>query len=144
MKLQRILVPTDFSAAAHAALDFATILARDTGAKLVIVYVQPPEVLFGADDVYANVYPREEDTLREMLSRVHPKDEKIPHEHHYLLGDPSHEIVAFAVAQHADLIVLGSHGRTGLSRMLMGSVAESVIRHASCPVLTVKNPPASE
>jgi nucleotide-binding universal stress UspA family protein len=56
------------------------------------------------------------------------------------IGEPAHEILAFAKAQHADLVVIGTHGRTGLQHALMGSVAERVVRRATCPVLTVRPP----
>jgi nucleotide-binding universal stress UspA family protein len=67
--------------------------------------------------------------------------EKVPVEHQLLfVGDPAAEILRVAQAVKADLIVLGTHGRTGLGRLLMGSVAEQVVRRAPCPVVTVKAP----
>ena len=62
------------------------------------------------------------------------------YEHHYLSGVPETEILAFADREKVDLIVIGSHGRTGITRVLLGSVAEAVVRGAKCPVLTVKQP----
>jgi len=61
-------------------------------------------------------------------------------EHKLLVGDPASAIVEAAEEENVDLIVLGTHGRTGLTRLLMGSVAENVVRKAKCPVLTVKHP----
>jgi len=61
-------------------------------------------------------------------------------EHHLLSGDPGSELVHFAERENIDLIVMGTHGRTGLTRLLMGSVAEAVVRRAPCPVLTLKQP----
>ena len=71
-----------------------------------------------------------------------PTDPTVPVVHKLLVGDPAEAIVQQAEAEHADMIVMGTHGRTGLTRMLMGSVAEAVVRRAACPVLTVKQPAA--
>ncbi|MEO8499029.1 MAG: universal stress protein, partial [Planctomycetota bacterium] len=82
-----------------------------------------------------------------MLDKIVPSDPTVPCEHLLLLGDPAHQLVELANKQSVDLIVIGTHGRTGLFRALMGSVAESVVRHATCPVITVKHPkhkPAEE
>ena len=70
-----------------------------------------------------------------MLSDVCPSDHQLSFEHRLVMGDPATEIVRIAEEEQAELIVLGTHGRTGLSRILMGSVAEAVVRHAPCPVL---------
>jgi nucleotide-binding universal stress UspA family protein len=70
-----------------------------------------------------------------MLQDVCPSDPGITFEHRLVMGDPATEIVRVAEEEKAELIVLGTHGRTGLSRILMGSVAEAVVRHAPCPVL---------
>ena len=70
-----------------------------------------------------------------MLKNVCPHDSDISFEHRLVMGDPASEIVRVAKEEHPELIVLGTHGRTGLSRILMGSVAEAVVRHAPCPVL---------
>jgi nucleotide-binding universal stress UspA family protein len=78
--------------------------------------------------------------LRRMLGNVVPTDHNVPFEHRLLVGEPATAIVEDAEKEGADLIVMGTHGRTGLSRLLMGSVAEAVVRRAKCPVLTVKHP----
>ena len=70
-----------------------------------------------------------------MLQDVCPHDLDISFEHRLVMGDPASEIVRVAKEEHPELVVLGTHGRTGLSRILMGSVAEAVVRHAPCPVL---------
>ena len=67
-------------------------------------------------------------------------DSNVPVERRLLAGDPADAIIRLAESEHIDLIVMGTHGRRGLSRLLMGSVAESVVRVAPCPVLTVKQP----
>ena len=79
-----------------------------------------------------------------MLVAVAPADADVPHEHRLLHGDPIGEIVRLAEQEHVDMIVMGTHGRTGLSRLLMGSVAEAVVRRADCPVLVVKHPVEGE
>ena len=73
-----------------------------------------------------------------MLKEVVPTDPQVACEHRLLTGDPAVAIARLAEEEHADLIVMGTHGRTGLTRLLMGSVAEAVVRRAPCPVLTYK------
>lgn len=129
MKANKILVPTDFSHTGDAALEMATALARDTGAILLIVHADEPPMLD----------PATED-LRKMLHKIEPTDPAVRYEHRLLIDDPAHAIVRLAKDEDVDMIVMGTHGRTGLSRMLMGSVAEAVVRRAECPVLTYKRP----
>ncbi len=92
------------------------------------------ELYYGGEDE-AN---REE--LRKSLLQVMPADHTVPYDHMLLVGDPATAIAQAAEREGADLIVMGTHGRTGLTRLLMGSVAEAVVRKARCPVLTVKHP----
>lgn len=139
MDVNRILVATDFSEPSHAALRLATALARDAGATLLICHVMPPEFVFGADEMDAVAVPFENPGVRQMLVETRPDDPQIACEHHLLVGNPADEIVRFAEDQEAGLIVLGSHGRTGAARLLMGSVAEAIVRKATCPVLTIKH-----
>jgi nucleotide-binding universal stress UspA family protein len=75
-----------------------------------------------------------------MLKAVVPRDPAVSYEHRLMAGDPAEAIVDLAVAEGVEMIVLATHGRTGLMRMLMGSVAEVIVRKAQCPVLTVKAP----
>jgi nucleotide-binding universal stress UspA family protein len=83
-------------------------------------------------------YERHE--VRERLTSIVPTVANVAYEHRYLTGPPVREILGLADREHIDLIVIGSHGRTGLSRLLMGSVAEGVVRNAKCLVLVVKQP----
>ncbi len=76
--------------------------------------------------------------IRRMLEAVAPADADVKYEHRLALGVPADEIVRLATDEGVDLIVMASHGRTGFGRALMGSVAEQVMRHASCPVLILK------
>jgi nucleotide-binding universal stress UspA family protein len=141
MNFQRILVPADFSERSQSALVLATSLARDCGATLMIVYVQEPPVQLSAEGGMPFVdVPVATEALKEELERIVPTDPQVPCEHHLLIGAPATEIVRFARQENADLIVMNTHGRKGLSHLLMGSVAEAVVRHAPCPVLTMKTP----
>ncbi len=138
MNYKKILFATDFSPASDAALQYATALARDSGATLLIMHVEELPSAYSAGEMMLPVteYPNPE--LRKMLEAVKPSDPNVRSEHHLLLGTPADEIVRLAAEKEADLIVIGTHGRTGLKRVLMGSVAEAVTRLAKCPVLTLK------
>ena len=143
MKAKSILFPTDFSENSEIALLHASSLARDSGAKILIVHVHDPSMKI-ADTGFAG-YPlaENEDTQRElqtMLETVTPPYPAVPYSHRLVHGIPAEEIVRLAKMENTDIIVMGSHGRRGVSRLLMGSVAEAVVRRAPCPVLTVKQP----
>lgn len=140
MYLKKILFPTDFSHSGDAALAYATSLARDMGATLLIVHVEEPPAAYGGGELYYGVPEPADEELRRMLGEVLPTDPAVPHEHRLVNGDPATAIVNLAEMEGADLIVMGTHGRTGFSRLLMGSVAELVVRRAQCPVLTIKQP----
>jgi nucleotide-binding universal stress UspA family protein len=140
MKASKILFPTDFSHTGDAALALAASLARDTGAKLLIVHVEEPPIAYGGGELYYGIPNPATEDLRKMLDDVRPKDPDIPCEHSMITGDPATAIVRFAEDEEVDFIVMGTHGRTGLSRLLMGSVAESVVGRAKCPVLTLRQP----
>lgn len=137
---KKILFPTDFSTSSDAGLEQATSLARDTGATLLILHVEEPPAAYGGGEMYYGVLEPDNSEINRMLEAVLPHDSSVPYEHRMVIGDPATEIVRVADEEKVDLIVLGTHGRTGLKRLLMGSVAESVVRHASCPVLTFKHP----
>jgi len=140
MKARKILFPTDFSPYGQEALRWATSLARDTGAMLVIVHVEEPPMAYGGGEMYLGAEEGDREELRKTLVQVLPTDPKIPYEHKLLVGDPATAIVETAENENVDFIVMGTHGRTGLTRLLMGSVAEAIVRKAKCPVLTVKHP----
>jgi nucleotide-binding universal stress UspA family protein len=138
MKFKKILSATDFSPASEAALQYATALARDSGAVLIILHVEElPMPYIGGEMYFAQPeYPNPE--IRRMLEAVIPPDKGVRFEHRLVLGTASDDIVRVADEEKVDLVVIGTHGRTGLKRVLMGSIAESVMRLATCPVLTVK------
>ena len=140
MKPRRILVPIDFSAGSDAALEMAISLARDSGGSLVLVHVEIiPLSAAGGEYLYAMPEPPTEELLAK-LDAVAVPDSHVPVERRLLAGDPADAIVRLAQTEDVDMIVMGTHGRRGLSRLLMGSVAETVVRAAPCPVLTVKQP----
>jgi nucleotide-binding universal stress UspA family protein len=120
-------------------LVYATSLARDSGAVLIIAHVEELPLPYVGGEMYIAQpeYPNPE--IRHLLEKVVPPDASIRFEHRLVQGTASEEIVRMADEVGVDLIVMGTHGRTGLSRVLMGSVAELVMRHASCPVLTIKH-----
>ncbi len=140
MQARKILFPTDFSHTGDAALELATSLARDTGATLLIAHVEEPPVAYGGGEMYYGMPEPATEDLRRMLHEVVPKDAKVPYEHRLITGDPASAITRLAEEEKVDMIILGTHGRTGLARLLMGSVAEAIVRRASCPVLTYKQP----
>ena len=135
MSTKTILFPTDFSTASDAALCHAEALARQSDGKLLILHVEEPPLAYGGGELYYGLPEPSSERILQMLEDVHPSDSAVPFVHRLVMGDPAAEIVNVAKAEQAELVVMGTHGRTGVSRLLMGSVAESVVRHAPCPVL---------
>lgn len=134
--LRTILQPTDFSTPSDHAFRLACSLARDHGARVIVLHVAQTPLAYGEMGAYvASEYSLA--ALRADLKRLRPHDD-LPVEHMLLEGDPAGEIVRLADETQCDLIVMGTHGRTGLGRLFIGSVAEKVMRRAPCPVLTVK------
>lgn len=133
-----IVFPTDFSTASDAGLNRAAQLAKQSGAKLIVIHVAEPPLAYGGGELYYGVPEPNEQALADMLSKVKPADADVPCEHRLVRGDPATEIVRLAEEVQASMIVMGTHGRTGVLRLLMGSVAEVVVRRAPCPVLIFK------
>ena len=142
----RILVATDFSDAAEAALAYGRTLASQSGAALDVLHVAP-DLSAGvtglqgfADDLGRLQTETEEIARRDLRGRL------TDHDRHdlsaravVLTGQrPAEVILRYAQDEHADLIVVGAQSRTGVAHLLLGSVAERVVRHATCPVLTVR------
>jgi nucleotide-binding universal stress UspA family protein len=145
----RILVATDFSQASDAALDYAKGLAATLGASLHLVHVVDDPIAsggFGAE-AYIGSSPEYGDALRaeaerRLAGRLTPAERRdLRATTDVLGGTVAATIVEMAISRAADLIVMGTHGRTGLAHALMGSVAERVVRTAECPVLTVRTAP---
>ena len=138
--IRTILHPTDLSGPSDLAFRMACALARDFGARLVVLHVA---------EFPANVYPeatRHEDpalrhpALWDKVRQLRPPSPEVAVEHRLADGDAAAEVACAAAETRCDLIVMGTHGRSGLKHLLMGSVAERVVRQAPCPVLTVKAP----
>lgn len=130
-----ILYPTDFSPLAYHAFEVACALAHDYKARLVLLHVHEPPVPMG------ELVPTEPPGYRESLMRDLQGLTPLPPiavEYRLEEGPVAEGIVRVANETKSDLIVLGTHGRSGLRRILLGSVAESVLREAPCLVLTVK------
>jgi nucleotide-binding universal stress UspA family protein len=140
LKMKTILYPTDFSVNAEAALELASVLAEEGRGRLVVLHVerQPLATLGGISGVPPLVVEFDDREVREKLNQIQPTRSGFIVEHRLGYGDPATTILKTAEEIGADLIVMGTHGRTGLARLLMGSVAEHVVRKAQCPVLTVR------
>jgi nucleotide-binding universal stress UspA family protein len=135
--IQTILHPTDFSPSSEYAFRFARALARDQVARLIVLHIGPkPLSALGAVPPLPEEYGRAE--LEKMLRKIQAPELKDRFETRLAFGEPVSEILNAAHSSRADLIVVGTHGRTGLGRLLMGSVAEQLLRQAPCPVVTVR------
>jgi nucleotide-binding universal stress UspA family protein len=133
----KILFSTDFSELSRFALQYAAAQAKAEGAKLIIAHVEEDPSSTGEGALYSGV---SDQTPEETLRRIVPESFAGSVEHRLLRGQPAEEIVRLAGEERVDLIVIGTHGRTGVLRLLMGSVAEKVVRLAGCPVLVVRPP----
>jgi nucleotide-binding universal stress UspA family protein len=138
--VQTILCPTDFSDCSRSAFRLAGSLARAHGARLLVLHVNPPlGPLVAAGQARAQLQPPDHpERLWHALHRFQVPDANVRLEHQLAEGDPAREILRVAGESRCDLIVMGTHGRTDLERLLLGSVAERVLRQARCPVVTVK------
>ncbi|MDQ3917904.1 MAG: universal stress protein [Acidobacteriota bacterium] len=153
MDVRSILLPTDFSECARRAVPFAAELARLLGARVICLHVVEPVVPPVGWAPTAETLPAATDfgeQLGEAAGRELPafsggeEFEGLEVEDVVVRGEPAAEIVRAARERGAGLIVISSHGRTGLGRILFGSTAESVVRHAHCPVLVVNPPEESD
>jgi nucleotide-binding universal stress UspA family protein len=140
LSVRTILHPTDFSEHSQYALWLACALARDYGARLVVLHVvHSPVVVYGEGAV-----PPDPEEMRaeaqEQMEALQVPCPNVRAERRLEEGDVVETILCTAGECQANLIVMGTHGRTGLGRLLMGSVAEQVVRKAACPVLTLKTP----
>jgi nucleotide-binding universal stress UspA family protein len=140
LPIHTILHPTDFSDRSWYAFQLACALARDYHARVILLHViHPPIVAYGE-----GVIPPDPESLvreaDERLSELLARCDGVAVEKHVEEGDAREMILSYADECRADLIVMGTHGRTGVRRMLMGSVAEQVERRAACPVLMVSGP----
>ena len=139
MKCERILVPVDFSADSERALDYAVQFAVPFDASLTLMHVTyiPDPPGFNLDAVIRRA---ETDRRQDLLAyQKRTSDAGLLSDTHMDRGLPALKIVEAAQHGEVDLIVMGTHGRTGLKHLLLGSVAERVVQLASCPVIVVPN-----
>jgi nucleotide-binding universal stress UspA family protein len=138
-----ILCPTDFSDNSTAALGIARDLARQNGATLIALHVADTLGAEGLGFIDAETHLQPEgrvEELRQALLEIAPPEPDLQLRHLLREGDPVAVVEQVVREQGCDLVVLGTHGRTGLEHLLMGSIAERVIRRCPCPVLVVKYP----
>jgi nucleotide-binding universal stress UspA family protein len=141
IQLKRILVPVDFSACSTKALQYAAVFAKQFGAEILLLHVvQPPVYMEGTAVAVA---PISEESAREAasmeLAQLRGKEvPKLDTKTSVRIGKPYLEIIRAADEMNADFIVIGTHGRSGLARMFLGSTSERVVRHAPCPVMVVR------
>jgi nucleotide-binding universal stress UspA family protein len=143
----KLLVPIDFSECSSAALEYASRLASNTGARLYIVHVDelldvtiPAIPPIEGGYVCESLWDERRQYVRDRLAKIVPSGTNFACEYRCLMGAPAYEILKFADRERIDLIVMGSHGRTGVSRLITGSVAEKIMRGSKCPVLILKAP----
>src|SRR4051812_29878898 len=122
LPVRTILHPTDFSEFAHNAFELACGLARDYKAEIVVLHVVAPPVAVYGDGMVPFDPEAEEQQARERLNTIRPPEPQMPVRHRLAGGDPGSEILRAAEETGCDLVVMGTHGRTGLSRFFMGSV----------------------
>jgi len=141
-RFQTIVVPTDFSDCAQMALHYAMDLVEPEGTVVLCHVVDDMPLSYGyvgvaftAGDIRTRI---SEEAQKELAAIVPTNPNQVRIETHLLHGTPQREIVKLVTSVQADLVVMGTHGRSGLEHALMGSVAERVIRKAPCPVLVVR------
>lgn len=137
---ERILVPTDGSDGTGRVLEHAANLARIHDSTLDFVYVVNAAAFANLpmETSWEGVRESLQDEGETVLDEAERAVEGVPNERHVLEGGPSREIVAYAEQSGADLVVMGTHGRGGINRILLGSVAERVVRSSPVPVLTIR------
>ena len=145
-RIKRILYATDYSKASARALDQAVQLAKQNGAELWVVHVLEPVTPYVTGDDYGSteLYLRLEETnkkdaqssMQKLMQKL--KKLKVNAKSLLLKGSTHDQIIKAARSKKADMIVIGTHGRTGLTKLFMGSVAGKVVSTAQCPVLTVR------
>lgn len=145
--LHQILIPTDFSKFSDVALNYAAALAEKFGAKLHLLHIVQDLGLIVPDAVAVAppVFPPMDQFVqaaRTAMERLANQEslKGLTLERQIREGQPFYEIIRYAKEANIDLIVMGTHGHTGLAHVLLGSVTERVVRKAPCPVLTVRHP----
>ncbi|MCI0682157.1 MAG: universal stress protein [Gemmataceae bacterium] len=140
LPIRTILFGADFSKHSEHAFALAAALARDYSARLIIAHVRELPAVAVGEFGAAPALGEDLDDAKARLFAIKPAEATVAVEHVLVTGTPAVDLLELSETHHADLIVVGSHGRTGLARLLMGSVAERIVRGAKCPVLVVKQP----
>jgi nucleotide-binding universal stress UspA family protein len=146
ISIKSILYPTDFSKYSLYALDYALSFAKQYGAKLSILHVLPNfPLILGQEATFVNIPKLEAATSEQVEKELGKLQEQcaaqgVESETTVMIGTPFVQIINAAREKDVDLIVIATHGRTGISHVLFGSVAERVVRMAPCPVLSIKHP----
>src|SRR5579864_8546265 len=142
LSIENVLFATDFSTTSDAALPYATAICRHFGSMLHIAHVLSDASILmmtgGVDYIsMGTIYEDAHTEAKEKLDQISGRLEAIPHRNYVRHGQVWENLAGIVEDEKIDLIVLGTHGRTGLGKLLLGSVAEGILRHAPCPVLTV-------
>ena len=134
-----ILVPVDFDQSSLKALELAAKVAQQNGGKVFVLHIVPVDIDVTGMPQYAELITRQESLDREKLTVLaKPYLGEVPWEILEDMGQPADVIVNVAARLPADLIVMVTHGRRGLARLVEGSIAEKVLRHTPCPVLAAR------
>ena len=148
IEVKRIVCPTDFSPTSSRAVDYAAAMADSFGARLLLLHVIPemtyPLRSFGMSSSFPHLkeelHERARDALKERSNDVLKKMPNVKVRHDLRDGEAHEAVLACAKDENADMIVMGTHGHTGITHALLGSTAEKVVRTSACPVLTVRTP----
>jgi nucleotide-binding universal stress UspA family protein len=150
IKIEKILVPTDFSKFSTHALNYAVVFARNFNARIILLHITSEKEMDAIRQVSPYLEPgkledllreRESDDRKQLDAFIPPEMKKgIEVEMVHKVGIPFVEIIKTAKEKAVDVIVIATHGRSGLSHILFGSVAEKVVRKAPCPVLSIRHP----
>jgi nucleotide-binding universal stress UspA family protein len=136
---KKILCPIDFDPNSIAALDIAAELARQSNATVVVLHVVPIIIHAGGAPIYIDVYPGlEQESAAKLQELANAHLTGVTYELRTNVAEPSVAILHAQKATGAEVIVMSTHGRRGLSHLFLGSVAERVVREAPCPVLTIR------
>jgi nucleotide-binding universal stress UspA family protein len=138
MEIHTILVPTDFSTYAAHALQEACAIAAHHQAQVLLVHVHPPLAFWGEDWAQRAAFEAKIQAGAEQQLQAMAAEQTVPIETRVLWGDPATTICGVAQTHPCELIVMSTHGHTGLARVFIGSVAERVVRYAPCAVLIVR------
>ena len=147
IELKKICVPTDFSDEAHHALRYAVTFAEQFNAQVHLLHIvqdimptvpEPGLAILPTEEIIQNLEQGATEGLRKVLGGEWSNKLDVVRVVRH--GVPFHEICQYAKDEEVDLLVLGTHGRSGIAHFLLGSVAERVVRSSPCPVLTIRHP----